>query len=73
MIKIVNLNFIIQDVLVPFKGENEGRSDDSSAVHRFYHVFMEGEMKDLAEKAKMFSKIEEIYDDGNYVLFLTRS
>jgi alkylated DNA repair protein alkB family protein 8 len=64
--------FESQDVLVPFKGVEEGRSDDSKAVHRFYHVFRKGEMADLARKAEIFSEIEERYDDGNYVLFISR-
>ena len=50
----------------------EGRADDSLAVHRFYHVFHEGEMKSIAAKTDLFDKIDEVYDDGNYVLFLTK-
>ncbi|CBY06749.1 unnamed protein product [Oikopleura dioica] len=65
-------NFEAQDVLVPFKGSKEGKSTDPAAKHRFYHVFMEGEMKSLALAAGYFSEIEEIYDDGNYVLFLRK-
>ncbi len=78
-------NFEAQDVLVPFKGKaalicfifthsgsKEGKSTDPAAKHRFYHVFMEGEMKSLALAAGCFSEIEEIYDDGNYVLFLRK-
>jgi hypothetical protein len=37
-----------------------------------YTSFQEGEMKDCAEKTKMFTEIKEVYDDGNYVLYLTR-
>ena len=78
-------NFEAQDVLVPFKGRaaflnlltdnsgsRDGKSTDPAAKHRFYHVFMEGEMKSLAQKAGYFSEIEEIYDNGNYVLFLRK-
>ena len=57
---------------MPFKGVKEGRSDDSKAVHRFYHVFREGEMAKLAHKADLFKDIDERYDDGNYVLFMSR-
>jgi len=65
-------NFEAQDVLVPFKGSKEGKSTDTAAKHRFYHVFMEGEMKSLAQAAGCFTEIEEVYDDGNYVLFLRK-
>jgi len=44
----------------------------TAAKHRFYHVFMEGEMKSLAQAAGCFTEIEEVYDDGNYVLFLRK-
>ena len=64
--------FKTKDLLVPFKGTTNGTSDDSEACHRYYHVFEESEMKELALKTNMFSQIEEVYDDGNYVLFLTR-
>ncbi|CAG5102193.1 Oidioi.mRNA.OKI2018_I69.chr1.g186.t1.cds [Oikopleura dioica] len=66
-------NFEAQDVLVPFKGSKEGKSTDPAAKHRFYHVFIEGEMKSLAQEAGCFQEIKEVYDDGNYVLFLRKS
>ena len=43
------------DVLVPFKGTSDGTSDDSEAVHRFYHVFEKGEMEYLAQITGFFS------------------
>ena len=78
--------FQSSDVLVPFKGTANGTSDDGEALHRlrqikncefkliprFYHVFEQGEMAQLARETGMFTIIDEIYDDGNYVLFLTR-
>ena len=81
-------NFEAQDVLVPFKGtkkwqkvalfscilgSKEGKSTDPAAKHRFYHVFIEGEMKSLAQEAGCFQEIKEVYDDGNYVLFLQKA
>ena len=50
----------------------DGRADDAEALHRYYHVFEKGEMESLAKRTNCFSSVEEVYDDGNYVLFLKR-
>jgi hypothetical protein len=61
--------FLVNKLLL---GSKEGKSTDPAAKHRFYHVFKEGEMKSLAQAAGCFTEIEEVYDDGNYVLFLRK-
>ena len=63
------ISFREQDVLVPFKDkvtiENLG--------NRFYHVFREGELKELVSKIDNITIIEEFYEKGNWGIIIQKN
>ena len=67
-----------QDVLVPWhlkKSANsvaESNGEDAPVLHRFYHVFHEGELEDLCMKLGNVTIVKSYYDKGNWCIILSR-
>ncbi|KAG1693946.1 Alkylated DNA repair protein alkB 8 [Nymphon striatum] len=51
------------DMFVPWHSKTD--SADSKILHRFYHLFSEGELEMLCSRVAGISVIQSYYDDGN--------
>lgn len=57
-----------QDVLVPWKNKADG------TVHqRYYHLFRQGELEDLAEGSGVLSVVQSGYDRDNWYAIYQKS
>ncbi|XP_048244026.1 alkylated DNA repair protein alkB homolog 8-like [Haliotis rufescens] len=72
-------NFKEQDLLVPWQLKNQKAnsnvktSADASTLHRFYHVFTEGELQDLCRSVGGARVVRSYYDQGNWCVVLQKS
>ena len=79
-------HFEAQDLLVPWhskpqerKAAAEGASSEphegchaDKVVHRFYHVFREGELEDLCRSIPGVKVVDRYYDKGNWCVILSK-
>ncbi|GIY66674.1 alkylated DNA repair protein alkB homolog 8 [Caerostris extrusa] len=67
-IHVNRTNFEQQDILVPWKKISK---ESHNVHHRFYHVFVKGELESLVQKCG--AQIESsYYDDGNWCVILIK-
>ncbi|XP_064478744.1 alkylated DNA repair protein alkB homolog 8-like isoform X2 [Ornithodoros turicata] len=64
--------FVEPDVLVPWHNKSEDGTMSSEPVHRFYHVFVRGELRDLFESVQPGCVEDEYYDQGNWCAVLRK-
>jgi len=55
-----------QDVLVPWKLKQGGDDGEDKELKRFYHVFEEGELEELVNRAGGLEVLDSYYDQGNW-------
>ncbi|KAJ2359319.1 tRNA methyltransferase, has a role in tRNA modification [Coemansia erecta] len=68
-----------QDVLVPWvvpgsraQSQGEGSQGSDRVYHRYYHLFREGELKQLAEQIDGCTVVESGYDKDNWYVVIRR-
>lgn len=67
-------HFETQDLLVPWHSKPKQKSGDQEdtagneekVVHRFYHVFQQGELEELCQTFDSLEMVENYYDKGNW-------
>ena len=65
------------DVLVPWKlnpltASLKASSIEEKTYHRFYHVFVEGELESLCSQVPELDITRSYYDQGNWCVELTK-
>ncbi|KAK3099761.1 hypothetical protein FSP39_009216 [Pinctada imbricata] len=65
-----------QDLLVPWERKSKSDSDKNNTskcvFHRYYHVFMKGELEALCGKVRGCKVIGGYYDQGNWAVILEK-
>lgn len=64
-----------QDLLVPWtkkKKRIQAKDEESAVLHRFYHVFQEGELEELCATLSCADISHSYYDEGNWCVVLTK-
>lgn len=67
-------NFIHNDLLVPWKLNQQKKQEIEPETHlRYYHVFEESELKCLCEQIKNCKVIDYYYDQGNWCIIFEKT
>ena len=67
-------NFKQQDLLVPWtkKKRIQIKDEEPAVLHRYYHVFQEGELEELCASISCAEILQSYYDEGNWCAVLTK-
>ncbi|XP_023219105.1 alkylated DNA repair protein alkB homolog 8-like [Centruroides sculpturatus] len=72
-VHINKTQFLQQDIFVPWNKVDENKNSSSATVyHRYYHVFVKGELETLLLSIANVKIIESYYDQGNWCVIVEK-